>query len=157
MYIVCVHTHRYQFKAKPFDRDIFLKCGLHGVPRKKEEVHLTDPHTPPLATKERSMKRKAEEPTETLEEEEQTVFHAQPMPNFEKITVSRCVVYLSVFVATYMDVLRWTKPLSGCMTYMYISHVCIECHFAIELTISKWARHYDVGQELVYIILVHCY
>ena len=59
------------------------------MPRKKEEVHLTDPHTPPLATKERSLKRKAEEMSETSEEEEQTAFHAQPMPNFEKITVSQ--------------------------------------------------------------------
>ena len=92
MYVVLLysHTHRYQFKANPINPDIFRKGGLHGVPRKKTEVHLTEAHTPQLATKSRSLKRRAEEMSDMPEEEEedQTVFHAQPMPNFNKVTVS---------------------------------------------------------------------
>ena len=86
-------TCRYQFKAKPINPDIFLRGGLHGVPRKKSDVQLTEAHTPVLATTERSRKRKAQEmssDTADGDEEEQsaTTFHAQPMPNFTKITVS---------------------------------------------------------------------
>ena len=94
MYMLCTRTRtcRYQFKAKPLNPDIFLKGGLHGVPRKKTEVQLTEAHTPVLATTERSRKRKAQEMSDTTDgdEEEQTatIFHAQPMPNFNKITVS---------------------------------------------------------------------
>ena len=79
---------RYQFKAKPINPDIFLKGGLHGVPRKKSEVHLTEAHTPVLATTERSRKRRAHEMNDTTDEEDTTAFHAQPMPDFNKITVS---------------------------------------------------------------------
>ena len=85
-------TRRYQFKAKPINPDIFLKGGLHGVPRKKSEVQLTEAHTPVLATTERSRKRKAQEMSDTADGDEEeplaTTFHAQPMPNFNKITVS---------------------------------------------------------------------
>ena len=88
----CICMFRYQFKAKPINPDVFLKGGLHGVPRKKSEVQLTEAHTPVLATTERSRKRKAQEMSDTTDgdEEEQTAttFHAQPMPNFTKITVS---------------------------------------------------------------------
>ena len=79
---------RYQFKAKAINPDVFLKGGLHGVPRKKSEVQLTEAHTPPLATTERSRKRRAQEMSDATDEEESTTFHAQPMPNFNKITVS---------------------------------------------------------------------
>ena len=87
---VYMYVHRYQFKAKPINPSIFIKGGLHGVPRKKDEVHLTEAHTPPLATKERSLKRKAEELSDagTSEGEDQAVFHAQPMPDFSKVKVS---------------------------------------------------------------------
>ena len=75
--IFLLYVHRYRFKS---------------VPPKKSV--LTEPHAPVLVTAERSRKRKAQEmsgDTADANEKERsaTTFHARPMPNFTKITVSR--------------------------------------------------------------------
>ena len=68
------------------------------MPRKKSEVQLTEAHTPDLATAHRCRKRKAQEMMNDGgvggedEREQPTTFHAKPMPDFGKITVSLHVV-----------------------------------------------------------------
>ena len=130
-------TCRYQFKAKPLNPDIFLKGGLHGVPRKKTEVELTEAHTPVLATKERCRKRKAQEMTDANDdgdEEEQTAttFHAQPMPNFNKITVSivHCIFFL------VLSHLSWRRELPGDMEGVCWSYIML-----LHTNPCNWSRH----------------
>ena len=58
-----------------------------GVPKKITQHSLIPPQTPELATKKRCLERREKGGEENQEQE--VVFHAKPMPDFNKVTVSR--------------------------------------------------------------------
>ena len=91
-----LHFCRHKFKAKPFNPKIFSEDSVYSGVRFCDKPDITEPESPPLATKERAAQRAVGEKSKREDEEEEresrqreTAFHARPMPTkiFEKVQV----------------------------------------------------------------------